>query len=374
MMGNVIGNGGKLIFHGFDQSEICVARSLVIYEMIKTPASLDSILEVWFSTGWSERTLEEFKAACCNVKKSTQETRLKELIQLWMKTKLSLADAKRRWFEGYVQNDWFLAAGNLQYKKDRVEFCRYQLTGQIFGELQSQCLGNVTMFTRTPPFEHYQLSAEHFLATFSMSNSLEHAGSFLESIKRYYKTKLTSFIQLIAEGKVECSLNVMTVELNNQKAIQKICSLQPDHIDWNNVADYMKKETFFTLAEACSNEETIHSMHFMNWSQIVYGTFILEYENRSEVHAKQKEKLMELFKGCHDASMMQFFRKDTHIVYPWNASTDMLALQYREKFLEYYFDVHGFAINIIDISEPELFNCLLRSNQVFDLTFQISKV
>lgn len=45
MMGNVTGNGDKLIFHGFDQSEICVARSLVIYEMIKTPASLDSILK-----------------------------------------------------------------------------------------------------------------------------------------------------------------------------------------------------------------------------------------------------------------------------------------------------------------------------------------
>ena len=54
----------EIHFHGVDVSPVSIARCKVLYKMILNQASSRSILQVWFSTGWSEQTLKEFIKAC----------------------------------------------------------------------------------------------------------------------------------------------------------------------------------------------------------------------------------------------------------------------------------------------------------------------
>ncbi len=49
-----------LKFVGIDKSELVVARSTIVYEMMKQGFPVQSILQVWFSTGWSEKALNDF--------------------------------------------------------------------------------------------------------------------------------------------------------------------------------------------------------------------------------------------------------------------------------------------------------------------------
>ncbi|XP_057298892.1 uncharacterized protein LOC130629637 [Hydractinia symbiolongicarpus] len=131
LMREFIGNGDKVNVYGFEQSEICVARSLIIYEMMKIKKDVDSILEVWFSTGWSEKTSEDFHSACGNVVTSSQPQEVRDLIDHWKVTYLSLNKARLKWKQGYLTRKSLNAIANLIKKQDSVEFCRYQLTGQI---------------------------------------------------------------------------------------------------------------------------------------------------------------------------------------------------------------------------------------------------
>ncbi|XP_057300827.1 uncharacterized protein LOC130635505 isoform X1 [Hydractinia symbiolongicarpus] len=376
VMGVFTGDAGKkAAFFGFDMSEICVARSLIVYEMMKMQSSLDSILEVWFSTGWSKDTLKTFKNACTRVITSSKQTpNVRDLISHWRHATITLKEAVSRWQAVLLQNDPMGAVSSLLKKQDRIDFCRYELTGQIFGQLELQCHGNVSMFSMTSPFKHYNLQYGPFLQSFNFSKNFHYDGNLFRSLEIYYKSKLQALVKLVAEGKVECTLRVMTVQLENKDAIEHIQSLGPDHINWNNVADFMRKESFFNLAYACSTKKTTHSMHFLNWSTIVCGTHILEYDgNRLEFHMEQKKVLHGFFMKRHRDGYIPFLRKDALVVYPLDLSNSVLALKYRHKFLEYYFDVDEFDINITDICGPDICNCFQRWSQIFTLSFDIKK-
>ncbi|XP_057301462.1 uncharacterized protein LOC130635946 [Hydractinia symbiolongicarpus] len=373
MMGNFSGDGDKVRFVGIEQSEICVARSLIIYEMIKMKASYDAILEVWFSTGWSDKTLELFKAACCNLLPTVQNKEVKELIQYWMMTEISLVEAKELWGAGYVSYYKMTPAGILLKKEDRIAFCRYRLTGQMFDQVKSQIHGNVTAFCRTGKFRHYELSADSFLASFKISKSFIYNGNFFESLMNFYRLKLHALVKLVAEGKVECTFHVNSVSLDNKKIIEEICLLQPHRIDWSNLADYMNKETFFRLAEACGAEKTIHLMHFMNWRRFIYGTDIYDYKNPFEVHTEQKKIFLSILKDNHKAGLIPFLRKRVSFPAPKNLSNGVLSLKYRENFLKFYFDVEDYKMDILEVIGTNLCNCFSRNNFTFNLSFQIEK-
>ncbi|XP_057299211.1 uncharacterized protein LOC130629856 [Hydractinia symbiolongicarpus] len=368
------GSGDKVNFYGFDMSEICVARSLIIYEMIKMQLNPNSILEVWFSTGWCNQTLKEFRKACDSVITTTKLAQdINDLINHWRDATLTLNEAINRWQAQFVLFDPLKAISSLLEKQDRIEMCRYELTGQIFGQLKLQCHGNVSMFSMVSHFRRYRRQEGTLLESFNCSEDFKYDGSLLRSVTTYYKSKLQALMKLITADKVKCTLRVMTVQLENKEAKEHIQSLEPHHINWNNVADYIRKESFFKLAYACSNKETTHSMHFMNWSTIVFGTHILQYdEKRLEVHMEQKKVLHGFFMKRHSDGYIPYFRRDAFVIYPLDISNRILALKYRHKFLEYYFDVDEFDVNITDICGPDICNCLQRPN-VFTLSFDIKK-
>ena len=62
----------EINFFGMDSSLVSIVRCKVLYKMILNQASARSILQVWFSTGWSEHTLKEFTLACQQLLKSEE--------------------------------------------------------------------------------------------------------------------------------------------------------------------------------------------------------------------------------------------------------------------------------------------------------------
>ena len=54
--------GNPLVVVGYDMSSFCVAKSMVMVEMMKdTEVSARSVVEVWLSSLWSTTTFQAFK-------------------------------------------------------------------------------------------------------------------------------------------------------------------------------------------------------------------------------------------------------------------------------------------------------------------------
>jgi len=48
---------------GYEASQLCVAKTLVIAEMFKNGSSVESIVQVWFSSIWKTTTMKSFLKA-----------------------------------------------------------------------------------------------------------------------------------------------------------------------------------------------------------------------------------------------------------------------------------------------------------------------
>ncbi len=67
-----------ITFVGYDKSDLVVARNLVIHQMMLAGNDPKSILQVWFSSGWSKQTLEDFRHACQMVINALEKSPNKE--------------------------------------------------------------------------------------------------------------------------------------------------------------------------------------------------------------------------------------------------------------------------------------------------------
>ena len=56
-----------MTYISYDKSVIVIARNMVLYQMMFDNLSIDSILQAWFSTGWSKKTLDNFHHSCNEV-------------------------------------------------------------------------------------------------------------------------------------------------------------------------------------------------------------------------------------------------------------------------------------------------------------------
>ena len=84
---------------------VSIVRCKVLYQMILNKAKSRSILQVWFSTGWSESTLKEFIEACNLLLESKKlPNNEANLVQHWLKKNVTLPMATKEWFKGTIQS------------------------------------------------------------------------------------------------------------------------------------------------------------------------------------------------------------------------------------------------------------------------------
>ena len=75
---------GVLHFYGVDSSVVPIARCHVLYQMMKNKCEARNILQVWFSTAWSQDTLNNFIKAIENLLLDEElDDEVKDVLKEW---------------------------------------------------------------------------------------------------------------------------------------------------------------------------------------------------------------------------------------------------------------------------------------------------
>ena len=360
-----------LSFIGYDKSEVVIARSIVIYEMMVNRLSSDSILQVWFSSGWNEKTQEDFQQTCrklLNIKEFKTDERVKKMLNHWVVSKVSAESVLQIW-KRLVKDRQFSPLNRLRYEKDRLAYARYLLTGHIFGKNEKDYVfGNVTIFSfPSDNYRYINRKEDNIFAALSLKDFI-YEGSLIESVTTKLTKGLATLIEHITNGRVICKFVFRDLNLEDVVTLEDIKKLNARVIDWSNVPDYLPVNDFFTMAKMCNGSDTTHSMHFMNWPTCVFGTSLIDYPDKSGMYKTLKKAMM--LKYDKVKKTLPFLRQDQYLLYYMNTADKMLSEKYRQNFIDYVTTGRD-----IVVSEPmfEEFNPFERCNSCFFLSFKFKK-
>ena len=281
-------NDAVIHFYGYDQAEVTVARSILIYEMMRTKNSEVSdktILQVWFSSCWDIETQQDFKTFLQTNVPNLHNDLLNKYAHNWKrKMNMTTEFAQSAFAQPLTKHD-FAPMSNLKLKADRIAFGHYCLTGCIFTEGVVVC-GNCTMFPDADD-NWMKIRSEMFYNAIDMtqiaSKLTESDTSLIKFIASQTHKKLSELRGFVQNGKIKCHLSVKTVETNDFRFAGDVKKLEPHVIDWSNVPDFWPRFDFIDFAESCSGLKTLHHFHTMNWPRIVYGASYLDYWDRRQL-------------------------------------------------------------------------------------------
>ena len=175
-------------FHVVDLALVSITRCKVLYEMLSNQASSRSILQVWFSSAWSENTLKEFLASCSSLLNSGANLTeaMKGLIMYWMSMSSNIIkDGCFEWAMGVEGVRIFRPCANLRYETDRIDYARYLFTGYIFEESEeSLTTGNRTMFAIPMGPSYWKYTSENFYFILDILKSEALGFVYTGSLKR----------------------------------------------------------------------------------------------------------------------------------------------------------------------------------------------
>ncbi|MEW5312491.1 MAG: hypothetical protein WDW38_004122 [Sanguina aurantia] len=259
---------------GLDLSSYCVAKTMVISKMLTTGASVDALLQVWYSSAWSTATLNSFRTALTAVltesvikgksgvgkgSASSLPPEVQKLLQHWQLTDVSLAASRAQWLDSQKNtNAWI---GSFKRKADRLALCSYLITGQL---LEAD-VGSVVMFGIPAGFGT-RAQDEGFLQTIDFGELLSTLG------QHHHLNVVTAAVKILRER-----VHLGHVQPSNTQLLARIRRLSPWTMSWSNVPDYLKPADFHEMARACSApEDTIHYLHSMNWVRDVKGSCFMD--------------------------------------------------------------------------------------------------
>ena len=362
---------GPLSFVGYDKSEVVIARAIVIYEMMVNRFSSTSILQVWFSSGWNEKTQEDFQKICSyllNTKELETDERVKKMLNHWMVSKVS-AQEVIPFFRRRLEDNHLLPLNILRYEKDRLAYARYVLTGQIFSKNdEDYVFGNVTMFSfPSDNYRYINQKEDNIFAALSLKD-FTYEGSLMESVTTKLTKGLATLMEHITNKRVICKFLFRDLSLDDVETRHNIKKLNARVIDWSNIPDYLTVNDFFTMAKICNGSDTTHSMHFMNWPFCVFGTSLIDYPDKSGMYRNLKKAMMKKYEKVK--KKRPFLRQDQYVPYYMNVADQILCEEYRQKFIDYVMMGRD-----VVVSEPtsEEFNPFERCNSCFFLSFTFKK-
>ena len=358
----------KLIFHGFDMSRVVTLRSKLIYGAMKhfkeTEISTESILQIWFSSCWDIQTETCFEkivhAALNSPTKFNLEKEDETLLRKWENVDITKTRAKKMFSEG-LRNCSFDAVWNMKFEEDRIAFCRYLFTGCIFVEENKIVCGNPTMFTKHDGSS--KMNEESFFKAIELSGIVH--GRDISILSSLYATILqatceaaSKFRDLVHCDRIQCSFETKFIDPKDMEFARRIRELSPYGIDWSNIPDFWPKKYFIEFARACSVEETIHQIHFLNWVWYVFGACHIDwapkqdqciriYQQFQSESAIQKTKLKSLLR---DTLQDTFFVGDVY-VNDLTCINAYLSNMYKSKFEDYFLsDENGKLLNRLKVS------------------------
>jgi len=146
----------------------------------------------------------------------------------------------------------------------------------------------------------------------------------------------------------------------------------------------MEKNQFIKFARACSVEDTIHQLHFLNWIQYVFGAchvdWVYNQEKCVDMHRKYDEsRKIAMAEVSHlftdEAIPWKRFFEGEEYINPLNKINIVLALIYRRNFEDYFLsDENGKPLNRYkdNVCDGSLSNFFTQSPTMFRSAFSFN--
>lgn len=281
------GREGPLHFFGVEMSAYSVAKTLVIWEMLKqTPTAtkdrknhIRSIAQVWFSTTWSKGTSGATKAALQSLsnasKSSSYHPEVKALLDHWLGLG-SLPIPKTRSLHATSTTCARSFIGALERKIDRMAMAKYELTGD-FALGDTPLCGNSLTYDcpdGTAPLDTDE-TCFSALDWKELSKLLSPTTTIVDAAEAY----VLSNVSKLAEWAINGTVTVELVCAKIEDVVEDVSAARPWTMSWSNVLDYVEQSDFHRMARACSaHGDTIHFGYSMNWTSSVFGTNIIDFQ------------------------------------------------------------------------------------------------
>jgi hypothetical protein len=230
--------GDPLIVVGFEAEPQCVAKSMIMIEMMKDAQVMArSVVEVWLSSLWSKTTLRAFKKATRRLLDGITEIepKVRAIIKFWNDApKISLKAAldfqiKAIMAEGGTR--FTLVCCSLESETDRVSFLRYFLTKALY-EDHTTTLGSVVMGRSNESIGVKQLfencieaAPSHIHHRFDSRYRTSH--SVMEGTKLYFEEKIKTYMNHIRNGTLVFTPKLGCVSSENKQLIDEIKEMKP---------------------------------------------------------------------------------------------------------------------------------------------------
>ena len=343
----------NLTFYGYDSSRVTTLRSKIIYSAMQLyeedEISTESLLQIWFSSCWDLKTSNAFdrilKDALADPKKFQLDSEDVSIVEKWQKVTISKKKAGYEFSKG-LRNSSFDEVWRVKSKEDQIKFCRYLFNGCIFVDEKNIVCGNKTMFADVCGTT--KMEEEFFFKAIDLTASGferdRHSDSLFDTVVGVTSKTILGFRSFVKIQKIQCHLMTKLIDPHDLQFAATIKSLHPYSIDWSNVPDYFEKNSFIKFARACSVDDTVHTLHFLNWPQYVLGACHIDWVNcqhkcrefyrEMKIADEQKHRL--LHKALQDKKSMFSFFKSVPYINNLNEINMFLAIQFRSHFEDFF--------------------------------------
>jgi hypothetical protein len=336
---------GPLKVIGYEIEPLCVAKSLVMLQMMRNEAVRSrSVVEVWLSSLWSTDTHTAFRTALTVVLSTLRTIYPKsviDILQFWAAAgAISQHAALEYQLENVLRESDIQAvakASNFTSDQNRVDFLRYHRTKALY-EDSTTTVGSIVMNCECDAIgirQHFGNCTEavptYALTAYFKPDNRDDP-SFFNRIRCYFEKRIAKFSQHLRRGSLLFTPKLGHISLDNKALLEEIKKANPFVISWSNLCDYMEPKEFHTIAKKVAGPDSVHYLHSCLWMQRVYGTDIHEIdESLRLIH--YSIGLLRIEK-CHEL-LIGVRRQGVYHVRDVCAS--QLARQYVKNYFRYFF-------------------------------------
>lgn len=288
-------DGEPLTVVGYEMEPMCVAKTLVMLEMMKMQTvAARSVVEVWVSSLWSETTYDAFRVALGSVLSvgkggggvvgGSAAPEIKAVLSYWqslpkISAKTALDFQSQQVFRE-SDSKYAMHACNLASEEDRVDSIRYNFTKALY-EDATTTVGSVVMNSESKAArvsQHFGSCIEAAPASVHNHNGISQQGltqdhpTLFVRLRMYFEKRIATYAAHVRRGSLVFTPKLGNVSLENDALIQEIKAKDPWIISWSNVNDYLEPSVFHTIGKRMSGRNTAHYLHSCNWTSLVFGT------------------------------------------------------------------------------------------------------
>ncbi|KDO27327.1 hypothetical protein SPRG_07574 [Saprolegnia parasitica CBS 223.65] len=251
---------------GLEASVFCTAKTLVIRAMLQRRASVDSALQVWYSSCWTHATLTAFEegvvAATLAARKASMPPPVLDVLVHWQRHVPSIKMARDEWSRKIAARA-LCAAASFASRDDRASALDYMLTGQLLGA----DVGSVTMSSLPPSLRSSRAWIESVFHAVDMEAVLRlhvasrtRGRSLMDACADYLRGRIARLQDRLVRGHVVVEiLPPMALRASNVLVTHFLRTLAPHSIH-NDV----------------SRNPTHHSGYLINWPRLTKGAMAMD--------------------------------------------------------------------------------------------------